>query len=29
MKDILSVLPKIKRAIASVQPGEAIEVFPD
>jgi len=29
MKDILSALPKIKKAIASVQPGEVIEVFPD
>lgn len=28
MKDILLVLPKIKRAIADVRPGEVIEVFP-
>lgn len=29
MKDILPVLHKIKSAIASVQPGEIIEVYPD
>jgi hypothetical protein len=29
MKDILPVLQKIKSAIATVRPGEVIEVFPD
>lgn len=29
MKDILPVLHKIKAAIASVRPGEVIEIFPD
>jgi TusA-related sulfurtransferase len=29
MKDILPVLPKIKTAITTVQPGEVIEIYPD
>jgi len=29
MKDILPVLHKIKEAIAQVQPGEIIEIYPD
>jgi len=29
MQDILPVLQKIKTAIASVKPGQIIEVFPD
>lgn len=29
MQDLLPVLPKIKSAIASVEPGQIIEVYPD